>query len=212
MRSVVTVEMTSLLPKVVLIPGNGCTHIEASNWYLYMQQQLQASKLFSEVKMHNMPDPFEAKRELWLPFIKEELIHPHDSSNTIVVGHSSGAVASMRLLEDTELLGCVLVSACHSDLGEQNEKISGYYPGYKEGKEDPNPWLFHKMKENSKWILQYHSSDDPFIPRAEADFVAAAIGSEYTCYDDKSHFFNDQDVVPIIEDIKKKVMHSAVGL
>ena len=119
--------MRSLLPpKVVLIPGNGCQNIEASNWYRYMQTELQQTTLFSDVVMKNMPDPFEAKRDIWIPFIKDELIAPYDSSNTIVIGHSSGAVAAMRLLEDTKLLGCVLVSACHTDLGEPNEKISGY--------------------------------------------------------------------------------------
>ena len=198
--------MTSLLlPKVVLIPGNGCQNIETSNWYGFMRTQLQETGLFSDVMMKNMPDPFEAKRNIWIPFIKDELIAPCDTSNTIVVGHSSGAVAAMRLLEDTKLLGCVLVSACHTDLDEPNEKISGYYPGFRDGKEDDNPWLFDKMRENCEWILQYHSTDDPFIPRHEADFVAEAIGSEYTCFEDKSHFFGDLDVIPIIEDLKKKV-------
>ena len=189
----------------MLVPGNGCQNIATSNWYRYMQTQLQEAALFSDVVMKNMPDPFEAKRDIWIPFIKDELIAPYDASNTIVVGHSSGAVAAMRLLEDTKLLGCVLVSACHTDLGEPNEKISGYYPGFRNGKEDANPWLFDKIKDNSQWILQYHSADDPFIPRQEADFVAEAIGSEYTCYEDKSHFFSDSDVVSIIEDLKKKV-------
>ena len=146
--------------------------MEASNWYRYMQTELQQTTLFSDVVMKNMPDPFEAKRDIWIPFIKDELIAPYDSSNTIVIGHSSGAVAAMRLLEDTKLLGCVLVSACHTDLGEPNEKISGYYPGFRNGNEEANPWLFDKMKENSEWILQYHSTDDPFIPRHEADFVS----------------------------------------
>ena len=44
------------------------------------------------------------------------------------------------------------------------------------------------MKENSKWILQFHSEDDPFIPRSEADFVAKQLGSEYTCYEDKVEY------------------------
>ena len=35
---------------------------------------------------------------------------------------SSGAVAAMRLLEKTPLLGAVLVSACHTDLGDAGER------------------------------------------------------------------------------------------
>ena len=40
----------------------------------------------------------------------------------MLVGHSSGAVAAMRLLEKTPLLGAVLVSACHTDLGDAGER------------------------------------------------------------------------------------------
>ena len=43
-------------------------------------------------------------------------------ANTVLVGHSSGAVAAMRLLEKTPLLGAVLVSACHTDLGDAGER------------------------------------------------------------------------------------------
>jgi uncharacterized protein len=198
---------SSLLPKVVIVPGNGCTNIAASNWYSFMQTSLLSSGLCSDVVMMNMPDPFEAKRELWIPFIKDQLIAPQETTNAIVIGHSSGAVAAMRLLEDTQLLGCVLVSACHTDMGEASERVSGYYPGWNQGKEDPNPWHFDKIRSNASWILQYHSSDDPFIPREQADYVAEQLGAvcEYTCYKDKSHFFSDKDVIPIIEDIKGRI-------
>ena len=72
-----------------------------------------------------MPDPIEAKSSVWLPFIKDEL---EVDEYTLVIGHSSGAVAAMRLLETTKLLGLILISACHTDLGKPSEASSGYYP------------------------------------------------------------------------------------
>ena len=41
-----------------------------------MQTKLQETALFSDVVMKNMPDPVEAKRDIWIPFIKDELIAP----------------------------------------------------------------------------------------------------------------------------------------
>ena len=35
----------------------------------------------------------------------------------IVIGHSSGAAAAMRLIEDTRVAGVILVAGYHSDLG-----------------------------------------------------------------------------------------------
>ena len=42
-------------------------------------------------------------------------------------GHSSGAEAAMRFAEQHEVKGLVLVSACVTDLGVENERLSGYY-------------------------------------------------------------------------------------
>jgi len=204
-------KLASILPKVIILPGNGCTNIESSNWYSALRSDLTKSGLFSNVVMKTMPDPYEAKSSIWLPFIRTELISDHPSENTIVIGHSSGAVACMRLLEETNLLGAVLVSACHTDLGMWDERISGYYPGYKDGVEQPNPWLFEKIKQNATWIIQYHSSDDPFIPRSEADYVADKLQSDYTCFDDKSHFFSKKDVAHILPALKEKLENTEVA-
>jgi hypothetical protein len=45
-----------------------------------------------------MPDPYEAKEIYWIPFIKDKLGYDKNVKK-YVIGHSSGAVAIMRLLE-----------------------------------------------------------------------------------------------------------------
>lgn len=55
-------------------------------------------------------------------------IHPPTTiTNT---GHSSGAEAAMRFAETHHVKGLVLVSACVTDLGDENERLSGYYNRY----------------------------------------------------------------------------------
>ena len=185
-----------MLPRAIILPGNGCTPVEDCNWYSWMQAQLTRSGKFSEVVLRDMPDPYEAKEEIWIPFIKSEM---KVDENTIVIGHSSGAVAAMRLLEHTAALGCVLVSTCHTDLGCESERISNYYS---------RPWQWDKIKSNASWILQYHSEDDYLIPIGEADYVAENIESEYTRYPNRSHFFEPRDVKEITEQIIMKINHS----
>jgi predicted alpha/beta hydrolase family esterase len=180
-------------PKIIIVPGNGCTPVEDANWYSWMQHELNEYSAFSEVILRDMPDPYEAKEVIWLPFILNEM---GADENTILIGHSSGAVAAMRLLEKHKLKGCVLVSACHTDLGSQSERIAGYYS---------RPWNWEAIRGNTDWIIQYHSEDDPFIPRHEADHVAKHLQSEYTCFKDRSHFFAPRDVRHIIDDILQKL-------
>ena len=56
------------------------------------------------------------------PWLSSAQLGGAQDANTVLVGHSSGAVAAMRLLEKTPLLGAVLVSACHTDLGDAGER------------------------------------------------------------------------------------------
>src|SRR3989344_1554084 len=72
--------------KVILIPGNGGS--PQDNWFPYLEREL--SKLGIRVINKQFPDPALARQEFWLPFIKEL----GADENTVLIGHSSGAIAS----------------------------------------------------------------------------------------------------------------------
>ena len=145
------------------------------------------------VKLENFPDPYEAKESIWLPFIHDELAN--GSENIILIGHSSGAEASMRYMEKYKVVGTILVSACWTDLGEPSETISGYYN---------HPWEWSKMSENADWIIQFGSTDDPFIPIEEMRLVAKEVGTEYIEYTSHGHFMSAMFPELMVE-FKKKV-------
>ena len=46
-------------PRVVIIPGNGCSPVKSCNFYLNLQTELLKS--YSDVILEEMPDPFDAK-------------------------------------------------------------------------------------------------------------------------------------------------------
>eukprot|EP00656_Telonema_subtile_P014716 TRINITY_DN1759_c0_g1_i5.p2 TRINITY_DN1759_c0_g1~~TRINITY_DN1759_c0_g1_i5.p2 ORF type:complete len:195 (-),score=63.73 TRINITY_DN1759_c0_g1_i5:1460-2044(-) len=170
--------MSTSKPKVIILPGNGAGDVTNCNWYGWLASELEKRGVCREVILRNMPDPVTAREDIWLPFVREQM-KPDES--TIVVGHSSGAEAAMRLLEGTKLLGCVLVSACHTDLGDSNEAASGYYN---------RPWKWESIRDNAQWIVQFHSEDDPFIPVSEAQHVAESLQSDYRELQGYSHFFD----------------------
>ena len=114
--------------------------------------------------------------------------HAPDPSQIILVGHSSGAQAALRYAELYPVHGIVLVSATYSDLGDADERASGYYP---QGPTN-NPYLFEMMKTNCKHWHQFHSNDDPFIPLHEAERIRGGLGLRDTYYmlPGRSHFFD----------------------
>ena len=127
--------------RIAIVPGNGCDNISDANWYAWLDKRLRDSGRFSEVACQTMPDPYQAKRSIWLPFMLSTL--GCSKPDTILVGHSSGAVATMRLLEENKLAGCVLVSACHTDLGDAGERAPGYYPP------SGGDWQWDKIRANA---------------------------------------------------------------
>ena len=82
---------------VIFIPGNGGGTVR-DNWFPYLKNELE--KLGIEVIARDFPDPIAARENIWLPFLENEL---KADENTILIGHSSGAVAAMRYAENHRL-------------------------------------------------------------------------------------------------------------
>ena len=175
--------------KAILIHGNGgCT--AADIWLPWMERELRALGL--DVINHTFPDNVKARAAVWLPYL-ESLDADED---TILIGHSSGAVAAMRYAETHQLLGSVLVGVCHSDLGDPGEAASGYYR---------DPWHWQRIRDHQQWIAIFNSSDDPHIPIAEARHVAAQLKCSYFEFTDRGHFIDSREFPEALDYIRRKL-------
>ena len=179
--------------KVIIIPGNdGGT--PQDNWFPYIKHELE--KLGFTVTAKIFPDPILAREKYWLPFIKKL----GADENTILIGHSSGAVAAMRFAENNKILGSILVCACYTDLGIEEERKSGYYN---------RPWKWENIKNNQKWIIQFASTDDPYISIEEARHISKHLKTEFYESTDEGHFGDGnnpkREFPEIIKIIKSKL-------
>lgn len=162
--------------RVIFLPGNGgCT--TQDNWFPSVQKELEGKGV--EVVAATFPDPELARASYWLPFIKNEL---KADENSILVGHSLGAIAAMRYAEDNKILGSVLVGAYHTHLNMETEQKSGYFD---------SPWQWDKIKQNQEWTILFASQDDPWIPIEEARHLHKHLNCEYHEFTDQGHFGGD---------------------
>jgi predicted alpha/beta hydrolase family esterase len=174
-------------PRVIIIPGNGgCS--PADSWYPWVERELSALGL--DVLNRQFPDAVKARAQFWLPFL-EEL---GADANTILIGHSSGAVAAMRYAETHPLLGSVLVGVCHTDLGDSFEAQSGYYAA---------PWQWQKIRDHQQFVAIYNSTDDPHIPISEARHVASQLKASYFEFTDRGHFL-DPHLPEVVECVRRR--------
>lgn len=174
--------------KVILIHGNGGSN-SSDVWLPEVQRQLEALGL--EVINHTFPDNVKARSKYWLPYLTEL----GAGADTVLIGHSSGAVAAMRYAETHQLYGSVLVGACYTDLGEPSERISGYYD---------TDWDWDAISRHQEFILQFASPDDPYIPITEPRYIQKQLGSKYHELAKKGHFL-DNSFPELIKALRKEL-------
>jgi uncharacterized protein len=175
--------------KAILIHGNGgCT--AADIWLPSVERELTALGL--DVINQTFPDNVKARAIHWLPHL--EALGADE--NTILIGHSSGAVAAMRYAETHRLLGSILVGVCYTDLGDSFEAASGYYAA---------PWRWSRIREHQQWIAIYNSVDDPHIPIAEPRFIATQLKCSYFEFEDRGHFVDSREFPEVVQFVRKKL-------
>jgi len=175
--------------KAIFIPGNGGGKT-TENWFPYVQRGLE--KLGIEVIAAEFPDPDLARARYWLPFLKEL----GADEQTILIGHSSGVLATMRYAETHKIFGSVLVGVAHTDGGDPKERASGYFS---------TPWDWDAIKKNQKWIIAFHSVDDPYIQVSEARYVAEMLDADYHEFQNRGHFFPADDFSELVDAISEKL-------
>lgn len=168
--------------KVIFIPGYHNEGIDILSpkhkmWFPWLYGEL--TKLGIEVIAKDYPDAYICRAEYWLPYVK----NLGADENTILVGHSTGAIAAMKFAEENKILGSILVAGYYTDLGDPEERESGYFN---------TPWQTEKIKHNQKWIVQFHSTDDPWISNEEAYLVHDNLQTELHEFSDRGHFGVDK--------------------
>ncbi|XP_056442021.1 serine hydrolase RBBP9 [Gadus chalcogrammus] len=164
------------LRKAVIVPGNGSGDVERSNWYGWARKQIDKIPDMTCI-LKDMPDPVTARESVWLPFMEEMGC----DEETVIIGHSSGAAAALRYAESHKVFGIILVGAYVSDLGDETERASGYFN---------RPWDWSSISSNVDHLVQFGSSDDPFLPWEEQQEVADNLKTELHHYSDRGHFQN----------------------
>jgi len=178
--------------KIAIIPGNGGGAVESSVWYAWVRDALRSVERVSDVMLSDMPDPVLARECYWLPFMRDQLLC---DENTIIVGHSSGAAAAMRYAEQWPVGGLVLVGAYASDLDDETERCSGYFS---------RPWAWHLIRQNSPFVIQFGSTDDPYLPWDEQKTVADALSADLRQFSNRGHFI-DAEFPEVVMAIKEQM-------
>lgn len=182
--------------KAVILHGTGSNH--KGNWFPWLKKELEI--LGFEVWTPDLPNSQTPDLKAYNDFLFSSA---WDFNDNLVIGHSSGAVAVMGLLQ-----------ALPSNTKVNTAILAGIYRGNL-GREDLNAtnidFDYEKIKQKARQFIFVHSDDDPVCPIDDAKWIAGQVGANVEVLHGLKHL--DVDMIPrltqfpeLLGIIKQKVM------
>lgn len=139
------------------------------NWMPWLKEELE--KFGYEVIVPTFPTPENQNLENWLDVVTPYLTKLN--SESVLVGHSIGAVLLLSILEklNSPIQTTVFVSGFLHDLGNADfDKINGSFYD--------KDFDWRRIKENTQNIAVFHGDNDPYVPLKESKCLAKRLRTE----------------------------------
>lgn len=172
-----------MLKNALILPGWQCD--PNSNWYPWLKKELEKRnyQVFCPqlpTMETNLPD-----LETQLEFIKNNF---NFNENTIVIGHSLGAVLALRLAEKYSFSKMILVSAWDfDDLTSEHQKF----------------WLnkidHQLIKNNVSNITCITSDNDPYFSLFQTQQMAKRLDAKFILIKNAGHFTESSGITQVPE-------------
>lgn len=169
--------------KFVILHGTDASH--ESNWFPWLKAELES--LGHEVWVPDLPN---SQRPNIHRYNEALLKDGYDFNGSVVIGHSSGSVAILGLLEalpkDVRIHTAVMAGAFTKRLSESPswEMLQELFH---------EPFNFESIKQKSGQFIFVHSNDDPFCPINDARELCGSLNGEFIEFDGMGHFSKKLD-------------------
>lgn len=151
------------------------------NWFLWLKQQLEARGF--EVWLPQLPHAEQPSLEEWHSFVSQHCPFPIDG-DTLVVGHSSGAILALILIQRSRVrigsVVCVSVFHDNSLNWQPNARLFDV------------PFEWEEIRTRKGKLLFVHSDNDPYVPLDQANFVVNNCQAELIVVPGQGHFNLEQ--------------------
>jgi uncharacterized protein len=148
------------------------------NWFPWLKQQLE--DLGWKVWTPDLPqaDHPNVKRYNQHVFANKEWDF---NSNSIIIGHSSGSVAALGLLQKLPsgivIDTCILIGSFKDNLGWDN--LDGLFE---------EPFDFKQIREHCRKFVFIHSDNDPYCPLEHARYLSEQLDGKLIVIPGEAHF------------------------
>lgn len=154
-----------------------------SNWFPWLANELTTAGW--RVWVPNLPQAHEPNIARYNKYIFANI--PWEfNDQTVIIGHSSGAVETLGLLQelpnDTVIKQAILVGSFKDDLGWPN--LGGLFE---------KPFDFEAIQRHAQSFLFIHSDDDPYCPLDHAKYLSEKLHGKLMVIPGQKHFSVETD-------------------
>ena len=136
------------------------------NWFRWLEQELKSKG--HDVYVPILPTPEGQNKDNWCTALREQA--PDFGSDTVLIGHSSGATFVLHILEvvGEPVAQSFLISPVIDDINvpEYDELNASFVH---------HDFNWDQIKKNSGKIHIYHGDDDPYVPSNQPELVAKSL-------------------------------------
>jgi len=151
------------------------------NWFHWLEKELEARGF--NVWVPQLPNADKPSLREWSTFVIRNCPFTINE-NTLVIGHSSGAIAALILAQDNmeKIGGIVDVSVFHDNSlnWDANSRLFDVY------------FEWDAIQQGVNKLLFIHSDNDPYVPLSQAQYVADHCKAELLLISGQGHFNLEQ--------------------
>lgn len=158
---------------------HGTANNHTGNWFPWLTEELENRgwKVFC-------PDLPHAERPNIKRYTEYILDHWTLDSESVIVGHSSGAVEILGLLSrlpnDSAIAQAILVSGFTDNLGDVKSELF------------LEPFDYDRIRKKAKKFVIFHSDTDPYVPLHHGEKLASLLEGELIVLKGQGHFNLEQ--------------------
>jgi predicted alpha/beta hydrolase family esterase len=149
-----------------------------SNWFMWLKGALIGQG--HEVWLPQLPDSAKPDSKAYTDYLLSNKDFVFDK-DTVIIGHSSGAVEILHLLQylpkSSSVKASILVSAFRDNLNW--DSLDGLFV---------EPLDFEIIKERCVKFVFIHSDNDPYCPISHAEYLSEQTGGELIVLKGQGHF------------------------
>ena len=171
------------MKKAVLLHGTNAT--PQSNWFSWLKTQLE--NIGYEVWSPQLPDADQPNAKKYTDFL---LGSDWDFNDNLIIGHSSGAVEILHLLQhlptSVKAKTAVLAGAFTAVLADDPDwqQLRGLFE---------EPFDLELIKTKASKFIFVHGDNDPWCDPEQAELLSRELGAEYVPVNGGQHFSTGLD-------------------